>query len=129
MKKIIKKPKIKGKVLNKKFTKVTQGKYVFNEDEKKEISKELANKQVDMNIVEDEKRSMVSQYKDRIDRFKFDINKLSRSIIDGFEYREFECWIEKDYDAHVKRYIDIHSNAVVAERPLDPSDYQQEMDI
>lgn len=127
-KKVKIKSKMKGVVMNKKHTRITTGKYHFNEEEKKGISKELANKHVDRSIVEDEKKSVMSRFKDRLDRFKLDLGKLSRCVIDGYELREFECWIEKDYDKHIKRYIDIHTEKVVDERPLDPSDYQIEMD-
>lgn len=129
VKKYKNKKKLKGKEIIKAKTVITSGKYFFSEDEKKEISKTLANKHVDMSIIEDEKKSVMSKYKDRIDRFKLDINILSRNIIDGHEYRDFECYIEKDYDAHIKRYIDIHTEETIDERPLDPSDYQQEMDV
>lgn len=101
------------------------GKYKFTEDEKKEIAGVLARK----NMVEDEKKSVMSSYKDRIDRFEMDINKLSRNIIDGYEIRDFECRVEKNYDAHIKEYFCIHSGELIDTRPLDPSDYQQRLPI
>jgi len=119
----------KGKKIVKAKSVIIQGKYRFDDEEKKVISKELATRHVDMSIVEDEKKSIMSKYKDRLDRFKLDINVLSRCIIDGYEYRDFECYIEKDYDADIKRYMDVRTNEIIDERAMDPSDYQQEMDL
>lgn len=103
------------------------GKYIFKDSEKMELSRDLANKQIDKRLVEDEKKSAMSQYKDRLDRFDSDINRLSRNIINGYELREFECHMVKDFDAHIKKFIDIHTKIAVAEEPLDPSDYQGEL--
>ena len=104
------------------------GKYKFTEEEKAKMASSLANKQIDMKILEDEKKSVMSGYKDRIDRFEWEVNRLSRNIVDGFEFRDFECRVEKDYDAHLKRYYCVDSGELIDERPLDPSDYQQELD-
>lgn len=110
-------------------TTIAKGKYHFTDSEKASLSMQLANKQIDKRIIEDEKKSVMSDYKDRIDRFNFEINKFSRSIVDGYEMRDFECLIEKDYDAHLKRFKDIHSGRIIDERPLDPSDYQHKMEM
>ena len=110
-------------------TVIEKGNYHFNEKEKNMMSRELAQKQIDKRIVEDEKKSMMSDYKDRLDRFVWEINRLSRCVIDGYEIRDFECYIEMDYKAHLKKYVDIHTKRVINERPLDPSDYQTEMKI
>lgn len=109
----------------KKATAIMPGKYFFTEEEKKTLSNQLANKQIDMRILEDEKKSVMSQYKDRIDRIKWDIARYSRNIVDGYEIRDFDCVVEKDYDAHLKRYVDERTGAIIAEKPLDPQDYQQ----
>ena len=109
-------------------TVIERGKYRFSDKEKGEIANDLAQKQIDMKIVEDEKKSIMASYMDQLKRFLWDINRMSRDVVDGFEMRDFECIIEKDYKAHLKQYKDIHTGKIVAERPLDPSDYQQEFD-
>lgn len=110
-------------------TTIIQGKYFFKEDEKQDLAKSLANKQIDKQLVEDERKSIMSTYKDRSDRFSLDINRLSRNIVDGYEMRDFECTIVKDFEAKVKRYVDIHTKRVIDERQLDPSDYQHELPV
>lgn len=110
-------------------TETIPGKYKFTVEEKKQMASDLAQKQIDKSIVEDEKKSVMAGYKDRIDRFNWEINKLSRNVVDGYEIRDFECRIVKDFKAHVKKYICIHSKKLIDTRPLDPMDYQREMEI
>lgn len=105
------------------------GKYVFSDEEKANIAKQMAEKHRDSDIVEDEKRSAMSGYKDRLDRIAADINKLTRNYLDGYEFRDFECHVEIDWAANIKRYIAVDGGAVIAERALDPSDYQLKMDM
>lgn len=105
-------------------TVIHNGKYLFTDEEKARMASELANKQIDKRIIEDEKKSVVAQYKDRADRFDWEINKLSRAIVDGFEMRDFECRVEKDFQKHIKRFIDKRTGREIGTRPLDPSDYR-----
>lgn len=105
------------------------GKYTFKDEEKQVLALDLANRQVDKGIVEDERRSKMSEYKDRLDRISMDINKLSRCLIDGYEFRDFECHVDIDWATNTKSFIDVKSGAVIATRALAPSDYQLKMDI
>ncbi len=117
------------KILRLAGTTRANGRYVFSEKEKKEIALKLANRQMDKGIVEDEKKSVMSQYKDRIDRIVMDINKMSRNLIDGYEHRDFECHVDIDWAKNMKFYVAVESGKIVAERPLDPSDYQLKIDF
>lgn len=110
-------------------TEIIKGKYLFTATEKAQMSNELAQTQIDKGLVEDEKKSIMAGYKDRLDRFDWDINRLSRNVVNGYEIRDFDCIIEKNFDKHTKRFIDKHTKKVIDERPLDPSDYQEELDI
>lgn len=108
---------------------IVKGKYHFSNEEKQELANRLANKQMDILLLKDEKKSVMSGYKDQLDRLSWETNQLSRGIVDGYEYRDFECTIEKDFDAHLKRYVDVHTGNLIDSRPLDPSDYQQELAV
>lgn len=110
-------------------TKTVTGKYRFTRLEKEEMAGDLARTQMDKREVEDEKKSIMAGYKDRLDRFDFDINRLSRCVVNGYEMRDFECRVVKNFKTKTKKFIDIHSKKVISEQPLDPSDFQKEMDI
>jgi predicted NodU family carbamoyl transferase len=56
-------------------------------------SLQLAEKNKSIVAIEEEKKSVMSQYKARIDETKATINKLSNIVTDGFEMRDVECEI------------------------------------
>lgn len=105
-------------------TTLAKGKYEFNDQEKQYMGQELALKYKDKASINDEKQSAMSAFKDRLDRVELNINTLSRNINDGYELRDFECIIEKDFDAHLKKFRCVRSKKIISEVPLDPSDYQ-----
>lgn len=108
----------------KQVTVLTKGKYEFNDSEKQRMGEELALKYKDKASINDQKQSVMSQFKDLLDRVELNINTLSRNINDGYELRDFECTLEKDFDAHLKNFRCIRSKKIIASVPLDPSDYQ-----
>lgn len=108
----------------KQVTVLAKGKYEFSDTEKQGMGSALAAKYKDKSIIQDEKQSAMSQFKDRLDRVELDINNLSRNINDGYELRDFECVVEKDYDSHLKKFRCVRSKKIISEVPLDPSDYQ-----
>lgn len=59
-----------------------------------DYSVQLANANKAVVSIEEEKKSVNSQYKARIDEKKASINKLSALVTDGFEMRDVECTIE-----------------------------------
>ena len=105
------------------------GKYTFTDEDKKKIAMSLANRQMDKGMVEDEKKSVMSSFQNRLNRIIADINLLTRKYLDGYEYRDFECHVEIDWAANTKSYIAVDGGSVIAVRALDPSDYQLNLDI
>jgi galactokinase len=59
-----------------------------------DYSVKLANANKSIVSIEEEKKSVNSQYKARVDEKKASINKLSALVTDGFEMRDVECTIE-----------------------------------
>lgn len=104
------------------------GKYTFTDKEKADMSKEMCKKSIDKSLMEDEKKSVMAGYKDKIDGLGLSIKKLSRNVYDGFEFREFQCTVEKDFVTKIKKFRDVDTKEIVSESPLSPMDYQHTMD-
>lgn len=68
--------------------------YDFTAVETHDLSIKLANKTKELNAVEEEKKSISSQYKAKVNEVKASCNKLSNQVSDGFEFREIECSVE-----------------------------------
>jgi hypothetical protein len=105
-------------------TKKAHGKYIFSQDELKVIAMDLANKQLDEKIVEDEKKSVMSKFKDRLDQISLDLSKLSRCYRDGYDYKEIECYVDLDWTLKKKLFSSVASGELISSQDLCPSDYQ-----
>lgn len=116
-------------VLRLKTTKKENGKYEFSPAEKADIADQLANKYDEQNAIEEERKSVMSSFKERADRVSLDVATLSRNYKNGYEYRDIECHVEFDWVKNVKRFISVDGGKVVAERPLEKSDYQMTFDM
>lgn len=105
-----------------------QGKRHFSEEEKKEIAHKMAQRQADLDLAKNERRSLLSQVKDRIDRIELDIQTFSRHYRDGFALQDFECQILYDYDKHEKIYRDVDTGNIIDRRPFDRQDFQRKIE-
>lgn len=97
----------------------------FSDADRAEIAKELASANLQKKRVEDEKKSVNSDFKSRLDRLDADINKLSQSLSSDFEMRNVEC--EVYYDAPekgLKTVINGETREVVAVEKMDPDEMQ-----
>lgn len=68
--------------------------YKFTQDEKAELSAELASQNLKREELEDAKKSVASEYKSRIDECSHVINRLSTKVHSGIEHRDVVCTIE-----------------------------------
>ena len=66
-------------------------KYEFTEEEQKELAKKLAYETRNLMENEEAKKSVMSDFKSKIEAAKEKISKLSNQINNGYEYRNIEC--------------------------------------
>jgi len=103
-------------------------KYVFSEDEKKEIATELAQKVSDLNQAEDEKKAINSDLKSRIDGLQATVNGSATKLNNGYEMRSIKCEVVPDYELKVFRYIRTDTNEIAKERRMSSDDLQMELE-
>lgn len=104
-------------------------KYKFTADEHKAIAKRLADRQLDLVQIEEEKKSVMANYTDKIKATKLDLSKLSRSYRDGHELREHDCFVVYDYKKREKRFKDVATKKIVETAPFGPGDDQRRLPI
>jgi hypothetical protein len=68
--------------------------YDFSAPEIYDLSMQLANKTQDKSRVAEEKKSIVSQYKSKIDAIDADLSLISSKVANGYEMRKVECEIQ-----------------------------------
>lgn len=68
--------------------------YYFTDDEKMQMSQQLAVETQNKRRLEDQKKAVTSQYGSQINEKAEAINTLSDKIASGYEYRNIECTVQ-----------------------------------
>lgn len=93
-------------------------KYVFTEEEKKEVASELARLLSERDSLEAKKKEVASQMKADIETLTGKISGLSRDYNQGYRFKNHPCLIEKDHaDKTVKVYRE-DNHELVEERTM-----------
>lgn len=99
--------------------------YDFTPAELAEIANRLTGRLCDLAQIEDEKKSVMASFTDRIKAAKLEVSKLSRNHRDGFEHRDHECFVIYDYRKKEVRFRDSATKKIVDRRPFGPGDEQR----
>ena len=102
-------------------------KYVFNEAEKKDLGSEMARNISSKTSLEDEKKAVAADFTSRISRVDGDINTSATKLNQGYEMRNIECEIIKDFEEKVIRYKRTDTEEIVDVKPMKGDDLQLEM--
>jgi hypothetical protein len=68
--------------------------YEYTQEEKNDLSMQLAENTKKLVAVKEEKQSVVAQYSSRVKEVESRTNVLSNQIYDGWEHRDVECKVE-----------------------------------
>lgn len=79
--------------------------------------------------IEDEKKSVSSSFKDRLDRCKFERAVLARKVNSGEEVRQVPCTVLKDYEDGVARLTRDDTGLTVETWKLSASDMQEALEL
>ena len=104
-------------------------KYEFSEEEKREISKRLANENQSKQRLEDEKKAVVSNFKAKIDSAISQVNLLSSHIASGYEHRYFKCYKFLNFARTIREYYSIENGELMQEEPFTREDHQLKMNF
>jgi len=104
-------------------------KYTFSEEEKRTLSMRLANNNQEKMRLEEEKKSMASSFKAKIDSAVADINKLSMNISNGYEHRSFKCYKVLNFKNSMREFYSIDTGELIQETPFMPDDYQHKLNV
>jgi hypothetical protein len=101
--------------------------YIFTETEIAEKAKRLANAVSEKARLEDELKTMKSEHKAKIDAQDAVINQMSQHVGNGFEMKNVECQVFKDFEKGNKVYY--YEGREYDTAPLTQSDRQTELNL
>lgn len=96
--------------------------YVFDEDEKRLKATQLAETCSEKTRLAEEKKSVVSDYKAKIDAKDSTISLLSSHITNGYEHKSVECEVKMLFDVLKKEYW--YKGKLYDTVPMSPEDTQ-----
>ena len=103
-------------------------KYVFDDDEKKEIAAEMAQNVGELNQAEDDKKAIMSDLKSKIDGLGAMINSAATKLTNGYEMRNIKCKVVPNYTKRVWEYTRADNGELAKEKPMASDDLQMEFD-
>lgn len=103
--------------------------YHFSGEELLAKGKDISQQLSDLRQLENEKKAITSEYKAKIDAKQAEININSGHIQNGFCYRNYECYLVRNFDSGNREYYDVHTGELVTQEKLSPDDYQVKIDL
>ena len=108
-------------------TKTKYVKHVFNEDEKRDLASDLAQKIMAKNNLELKKKEVAAQIKAEIDATESLIAQLSTHYNQGYAFMDIKCRVERDYETKQVHYYRLDTGENVESRAMTQDELQQEL--
>lgn len=102
-----------------------QARHALSDEEKAGMADKMVSRQNELIEREEEKKTVMAGYTEKIKVIKLDISKLSRGYRDGYEMRDFEVIVIYDYKNAEKQFKDHKTGVIVDKAPFSPEDYQR----
>ena len=103
-------------------------KYVFTDQEMRDIAERLAHKTQELTEVEDQKKAVMAEFKERIERISTEIKSSSQKYRAGYEMRDIECEIDRDYKTGEITYTRCDPGEVAKTKKMSMADRQRHID-
>lgn len=103
-------------------------KCILTAEEKTDLSELIARKTLEQDDIEKEKKSAMSGFKDRLERVQVDMRSCATKLKDGYEMRNVDCAVNRDYEVGIVRYVRTDTGETARTRDITPSERQLHFD-
>lgn len=101
--------------------------YHFNEAEKKDLAREMAQNVIKARDLEENKKAVTSQFASQINEAVASSNMAAQKLESGFEMRTIECEEVYDYDRNTVETWRLDTGEKVKERTMTQAELQRDM--
>jgi len=102
-------------------------KHFFTPEEKEEIAVEMSSTSRRQDELEREKKAVMSSYKDKIDNVILENRIAAQKYHDGYEYRNVECEVVRDYKREEVHYVRTDTGETIESRKMEPAERQMQL--
>ena len=103
-------------------------KYTFNNVELRDIAETLAIKIQDKEAIEEQKKSVMSSFKEKIESVTTEINAAASKYKDRYEMKDIECFVERDFVNGEVRYVRTDNGEIAEKKKMTMADRQMHID-
>ena len=103
--------------------------YKFSREELEEIAVQFAEKWKEKLNVEDEKKSVMSQYKANLDLIEAEISSLTTKHRDRKEIRQIEAQLKLNTDTKKREYYHPDTGGLLKTESFRDEDYQKKLEM
>ena len=103
-------------------------KYTFNNVELRDIAETLAIKIQDKEAIEEQKKSVMSSFKEKIESVTTEINAAAWKYKDRYEMKDIECFVERDFVNGEVRYVRTDNGEIAEKKKMTMADRQMHID-
>lgn len=108
-------------------TEIRPCKHVFTPEELREIAEKMAESTQKLQSLEEEKKAVAASFKEQCEQVQLVMRRAARKYRLGYEMRNVECVVQRDYDALTITYIRKDTGVLVETRPM--NDVEKQMRI
>jgi len=102
-------------------------KYVFSDEEKRDIATNMAQSITNLQQTEDDKKAIMSDYKSQIDALQAAINNAATKINNGYETRTIKCEVIPDWEEKIWEYRREDNGLIEKTRKMTADDLQKKI--
>ncbi len=99
--------------------------YKFSQDELRDLGKELAESQIQLRQLDDDRKRVADEWKARISAKEAEIASLSNKVSSGYEYRDIPCEITLNEPINKKTARRLDTGETVWVRDLTDAEKQR----
>jgi hypothetical protein len=99
----------------------------FTEKEKRDIAEEMAKMTLLIEDLDAEKKAAMSSFKDKIDSASLAARVAAQKLRDGYEYRNIECEVVRDYEREEIHYVRTDTGETIESRKMEPAERQMQL--
>jgi len=104
-------------------------KYTLSQEEKDVIQQNMLSSRETKKNLEEEKKNVSNSYKTQIAEQELAIDKACNLLRDGFDFRPFQCYLVKNFEATRREYFEVGTDRLVKTEPLNAGDWQGELEL
>jgi hypothetical protein len=104
-------------------------KYEFSEEERNKMAREVTDTLNKIDGLEYSLKTATAQIKSDIAREEANCKGLGEKVRNGYEFRNIECEINKDFDLKIVTVYRTDTNEIVEERKMSPDECQPKLPL